>query len=104
MRMNTYDESKVAATAGASAVEIGFDMTPGRQYELRAKGADLWYRVVATTTNPAVVGADNNHFLPNGQISQVAAIGAARTRISFIRDAATDVTAILSATPQTAGV
>lgn len=106
-------ESKSVTTAGAGAAEIAYDMQPGRQYRLTARGANLWFRVVvagATSTAAAVIGGDGSHYLQNGSTFDVAAIGRAldnsgaanakyRGRISIIRDAATDVTGILSEIP-----
>lgn len=106
-------DSKSVTTAGATAAEIALDMQPGRQYRLTARGADLWFRVVvtgATTTAAAVVLGAGSHFLANGRTFDVAAIGKAtdnsgtvnpnfRSRISIIRDAAVDVTGVLSEIP-----
>lgn len=106
-------ESKSRTTAGATAVEIAYDMQPGRQYRLTARGADLWFRVViagATGGALAAVAGDGSHFLANGRTFDIAAIGKAtdnsgtanpsyRGRVSIIRDAAVDVTGVLSEIP-----
>lgn len=98
MRFHTYDGSKTA-TAGAAASEITLDMTPGRQYELRAHTADVWFRIVIAGAAGAAIAGDGSHFLPAGQAVKVAAIGS-RVRVSVIRAAAADATVILSETPE----
>lgn len=94
-------DSKSATTAGAGAVEIGMDMVPRRQYLLTARGADLWFRVVAAGGSGAAVAGDGSHFLLQGESRYVAAIGsgngpAIRNRVSVVRDGATDATGVLS--------
>lgn len=97
----TFDDSKSATTNSAAAVEIQLDMDPKRQYLLRAKGGDLWFKVIVPGDPGAAVAADGSHFLSAGRAVPVAAVGGKRTRISIIRDAAADVTGCLSATPYT---
>jgi hypothetical protein len=106
-------ESKSGTTAGATAVEIGYDMVPGRQYRLTARGANLWFRVVvagATGSAVAAVAGDGSHYLANGSTFDVAAIGkqtdasgaanaSYRGRVSIIRDGATDATGVISEIP-----
>lgn len=108
-------ESKSATTAGAAAVEIAFDMGPGRQYRLTARGAALWFAVITPSGGVSPPGAptvasvagDGCHYLANGSTFDVAAIGryqnnsgaanpAYRSRISIIRDGGTDATGVLS--------
>lgn len=105
----TANKSASATTAGAGAVEIPIAMSPRRQWRITAKGS-LWFRVVpagATGANAAVVGGAGSHYLADGRTFDVAVITAAnassliRDRISIIRDAATDVTGILSEIPTT---
>lgn len=97
----TFDDSKSGTTVDGNPVEIQFDMDPKRQYRLVAKGADLWFKVVAAGGAGAAVAGDGSHFLPAGQAVPVAAVGGKRTRISIIRDAAVNGTGCLSATPYT---
>jgi hypothetical protein len=94
------NESKTATTTSAAAVEVDVDMSPRRQWRLTAKGA-LWFRVVApgaTGTDVAVVGGDGSHYLADGRTFDVAAIGS-RTRVSIIRDGATNASGVLSEIP-----
>lgn len=93
-------DSKSATTAGATAVEIALDMTERRQWRLTAKGA-LWFRVVEPSGTGAAVAGDGSHYLADGATFDVARI-AARTRVSIIRDASTNVTGVLSEIPTVA--
>jgi hypothetical protein len=92
----SVDDSFTGTTAGAAAVEIAADMAPRAQYRITAKGAPLWFSVVAPGGTAASIGGATSHFLFTGESVPVAAIGTARTRVSIIRDTATDVTAIVS--------
>lgn len=101
-------ESANVTTAGAGAAEIAFDMAPNRQYRLTARGADLWFAITVPSaggvTSPAgaptaaAVAGSGSHFLAKGATFDVAAISV-RTRVSIIRDAATDATGVLSEIP-----
>lgn len=103
--VSTHADSKSGTTAGAAAVEINADMTPNRQYKLRAKGA-LWFRVVAKGASGGAVAAiagDGSHYLGDGQFAEVAAYSN-KTRVSIIRDGASDVTGCLSEVANLANV
>lgn len=94
----TYGESAIG-TAAVAASEIAYDMAPRRAYRLTAKGA-LWFRIVipGEATGVAAPATAGSHYLPAGGIADIAPI-ASRTRVSIIRDAGADVTAILSEIP-----
>lgn len=105
------NESANATTAGATAVEIAYDMSPRRQYKLTARNAPLWFSVIVAGGTAATVGGATSHYLPTGATFLVAAIGQERRpatgeanptyrgRISIIRDTATDATGVLSEIP-----
>lgn len=101
----SFDESATGTTAGAAAVEIALDMKPRRQYQITARNASLWFRVVVAGAAGAAVAGAGSHFLPIGTTAKVAAIGNAdaaatyRGRVSIIRDAGTDASGILSELP-----
>ena len=101
-------DSNNITTSSAAAAEIPMDMVPNRQYLLTARGADLWFAITVPTggsvTSPAgaptaaAVATAGSHFLANGRTFAVAAISV-RTRVSIIRDAATNATGVLSEIP-----
>jgi hypothetical protein len=97
----TANQSASATTAGAAAVEIALDMSERRQWRITAKGS-LWFRVVAPGDPGAAIAGAGSHYLADGRTFEVARLTAvnassqARSRISIIRDGATDVTGILS--------
>lgn len=97
----TPNQSASATTAGAAAVEIPIDMSERRQWRLTAKGS-LWFTIVVPGGTGAVIGGLGSHYLADGRTFDVARMTAvnassvARSRISIIRDGATDVTGILS--------
>jgi hypothetical protein len=95
MAILSVDDSATGTTSGATAVEIAHDMQPRFQYRITAKGAPLWFSVVAASGTGASIGGATSHFLFTGETALVAAI-AARTRVSIIRDTATDASGILS--------
>lgn len=101
-------DAKSATTAGAGAVEINLDMAERRQYRVTARGAPLWFAVIPQggtggppgTPSVASIAGDGCHFLFTGNWMDVARIkginGIDRSRISIIRDGATDATGVLS--------
>lgn len=101
-------DSNNVTTSSAAAAEIPMDMVPNRQYRITARGADLWFAVTVpaggSVTSPAgaptaaAVAGAGSHFLANGRTFDVAAISV-RNRVSIIRDAATNVTGVLSEIP-----
>lgn len=103
MQITSLDDSVSGTTAGAGAVEINLDMNGQRQYRLVAKG-NLWFRVVAAGGAGAAIAGAGSHYLADGHDIPVAAIGTTRTRISIIRDGATDVTGCLSVVPKLAAL
>lgn len=88
-------DGRNATTAGAAAAELAYDMSPQRQYQVLARGADMWFRVVKAGGTAATVAGSDCHFVPKNSAMLVGII-ADRNRISFIRDAGTDVTCVLS--------
>lgn len=95
MAIMSVDDSATGTTNSASAVEITVDMQPRCQYRLTAKGAPLWFSVVVAGGTGASIGGGTSHFLFTGESVLVAAIST-RTRVSVIRDTATDVSGVLS--------
>lgn len=89
------DDSITTTTTDGTAVEVALDMKPQRQYQVTAKDGDMWISIVVPGGTAAAAGVPGCHFVPQGATMQVAAI-ATRTRISFIREGSSNVSAVLT--------
>lgn len=103
--IQSIGDATSATSAGAAAVEVGYDMTPQRQYQVTAKDAPMWVRVVAKgeAVKVAAANGSGSHFVPQNTSLPVAMVGT-KARISFCREGGTDATCVLSERPNVVNV